>query len=240
MSSKRNALQTLVRSGASGVQLVRTDPKGPVGKYIASVRINGQYLCGYNCCVLCKELLKTGKNTARIAWAHKTHHLSAGEKYSDKELEERLRSFNNQSSASRQQGVSEQLQCPSMSNKEPIQLLNFAKMPSGQEGIPHQYQFKPNNAPGVQLNCPKMQPFLDNEIPNDTLGQYVLAAEDVIKFKHPTTIMIAGPTFSGKTTFVKRMLHEDMIEPSPQRIIWIYKEKGDQSEFAKLSKNFPK
>ena len=58
--------------------------------------------------------------------------------------------------------------------------------------------------------------------------------QGVIKFSHPTTIMIAGPTFSGKTTFVRRMLHEDMIEPSPQMIVWIYKEKGDEGEFAGL------
>ena len=61
----------------------------------------------------------------------------------------------------------------------------------------------------------------------------------VIKFNHPTTIMIAGPTFSGKTTFVRRMLHDHMIDPAPQRIIWIYKEKGDESEFAQLKQEFP-
>ncbi len=237
MSSKRSALQTLVRSGMSGVQLIRNDPTGPVGKYMASIKINGQYLCGFNCCVLCKELLKTGKNYATHTWRHKTRHLSAGAKYSDKELEERIRSFNNHNSQSNQEVIPTQFQFKS--TNEPLHNQNFANMPSGQEGIPHQYQFKPNNAPCVQLNCQKMQPFQDNEIPNETLGQYVLPAEDVIKFKHPTTIMIAGPTFSGKTTFVKRMLHEDMIEPSPQRIIWIYKEKGDQSEFAKLNQEFP-
>ena len=67
MSSKRNALQTLVRSGASGVELFRRDPKGPVGKYMASVKINGQYLCWYNCCVLCKQLFQRGKYSARIS-----------------------------------------------------------------------------------------------------------------------------------------------------------------------------
>ncbi len=50
--------------------------------------------------------------------------------------------------------------------------------------------------------------------------------------------MIAGPTFSGKTTFVRRMLHENKIEPSPQRIVWIYKEKGDEGEFAGLKREF--
>jgi len=60
-----------------------------------------------------------------------------------------------------------------------------------------------------------------------------------IPFFHPTTIMIAGPTYSGKTTFVKRLLHADMIEPAPQRIVWIYKEKGDESEFSELKREFP-
>ena len=210
MKSNRNTLQNLVRSGASGIQLVRTDPTGSVGKYIASIKINGQDLCGYECCILCKELLKRGNNFARIAWAHKTRHLAKAEKFSDKELEERVRSFNNQPSSSRQQGVSEQLQCPSISNKEPIQLMNFKNILPSQDKV--------------------------IERANEPLCPYV---SPVIKFSHPTTIMIAGPTFSGKTTFVKRLLHEDMIEPAPERIIWIYKEKGDESEFARLKQEFP-
>ena len=123
MSSKRRGLQTLVRSGIRGVQLVRTDPYGPVGKYIASIKINGQDLCGYDCCILCKELLKRGNNFARIAWAHKTRHLAKAEKFSNKELEERVRSFNNQPSSSRQEVAIGQIQ--NNPNKEPLVRLNF-------------------------------------------------------------------------------------------------------------------
>ena len=95
MGSKRNAIQTLVRSGIRGVQLVRSDPKGPVGKYIASVKINGHYLCGYNSCVICKELLKSGRNCARIMWAQKMCHLAeGGVPYSDQELDEIVTTFN--------------------------------------------------------------------------------------------------------------------------------------------------
>ena len=192
MSSKRNALQTLVRSGASGVELVRSDPKGPVGKYMASVKINGQDLCGYNCCVLCKQLFQRGKYIPRNTWKHKTRHLAGGAKYSDKELEAITRNFNNHSTQSKQ------------------------------EVIPHQIQSYPNNGPLLQLNFPTIQPSQDKDIEmtNEPLSPYV---SPVIKFSHPTTIMIAGPTFSGKTTFVRRMLHEEMIDPSPQRIIWVYK-----------------
>ena len=43
-------------------------------------------------------------------------------------------------------------------------------------------------------------------------------------FPHPTTVIIAGPTKSGKTFFVMRCLRHHIITPSPERIIWCYKE----------------
>ena len=61
----------------------------------------------------------------------------------------------------------------------------------------------------------------------------------VITFRHPTTILIAGPTFSGKTTFVKRIISTQMIQPPPERIIWIYKEKDDQTEMDAMRREFP-
>ena len=195
MSSKRSNLKALIGSGSRSVQLVRGDSTSPVGKYFASIRINGQSDTDYNCCVMCKQLLKRGKTCPILQWKHKTRHLARGEKYSDKELEEIVRRYNKQTSPPMHEGVSEQLQCPSMSNKEPIQLLNFPNILPSQDKV--------------------------MEIPNEPLCPYV---SPLIKFSHPTTIMIAGPTFSGKTTFVRRMLHENMIEPAPQRIIWIYKE----------------
>ena len=61
----------------------------------------------------------------------------------------------------------------------------------------------------------------------------------ILKFKHPSTIMIAGPTQAGKTWFEKRVINEKMIEPQPTRIVWIYKETGDKKECGQLQTDFP-
>ena len=44
------------------------------------------------------------------------------------------------------------------------------------------------------------------------------------EFKHPTTILISGPTGSGKTRFLVQCLKENIIFPQPTRIIWVYGE----------------
>ena len=41
-------------------------------------------------------------------------------------------------------------------------------------------------------------------------------------FKHPNTIQISGPKGCGKTWFVRRILEEQLIQPLPTRIIWVY------------------
>jgi energy-coupling factor transporter ATP-binding protein EcfA2 len=48
-----------------------------------------------------------------------------------------------------------------------------------------------------------------------------------LPFRHPTTILIAGPTGCGKTEFLVQVLKGKAIQPSPQRIIWIYSEWQD-------------
>lgn len=45
-----------------------------------------------------------------------------------------------------------------------------------------------------------------------------------ITLVHPSTCLIVGPTGSGKTIFVQRMLREAMFDPAPERIIWVYSE----------------
>ena len=45
-----------------------------------------------------------------------------------------------------------------------------------------------------------------------------------IPFKHPSTILVAGPTGSGKTVFVQRLLCENMLFPRPTRIVIVYGE----------------
>ena len=43
------------------------------------------------------------------------------------------------------------------------------------------------------------------------------------KFQHPFTMIVAGPTMSGKSTWMKQLLLSDLITPPPNRIIWLYK-----------------
>jgi len=61
----------------------------------------------------------------------------------------------------------------------------------------------------------------------------------IIPFHHPTTILVAGPTLSGKTTFVKKLIRTRMVQPAPERIIWIYKEKDEKTEFGNIMQEFP-
>ena len=61
----------------------------------------------------------------------------------------------------------------------------------------------------------------------------------VITFRHPTTILIGMPTFTGKSTFVKRIISTQLILPPPERIIWIYKEKDEKTEFGNITQEFP-
>ena len=45
----------------------------------------------------------------------------------------------------------------------------------------------------------------------------------VSKFQHPFTMIVAEPTMSGKSTWMKQLLLSDFITPPPNRIIWLYK-----------------
>ena len=47
-----------------------------------------------------------------------------------------------------------------------------------------------------------------------------------VRWKHPFTCIVAGPTGCGKSTFVTRMLHNaaTMIDTPPERITWCYGE----------------
>ena len=43
-------------------------------------------------------------------------------------------------------------------------------------------------------------------------------------FKHPTTIQISGPTLCGKTRLLLEILKEQLVQPFPHRIIWVFSE----------------
>ena len=63
--------------------------------------------------------------------------------------------------------------------------------------------------------------------------------DSIIKFKHPTTILIAGPTQSGKTCFTKKLIQKDMFNPTPNRILWIYREGSTTNAYEGLQKELP-
>jgi len=52
------------------------------------------------------------------------------------------------------------------------------------------------------------------------------ASWEALYLCHPFNMLIAGPSGSGKTKFVKRLIEHkhNLIDPSPQRIVWCYKE----------------
>ncbi len=45
-----------------------------------------------------------------------------------------------------------------------------------------------------------------------------------IQIVHPSTILISGPTGSGKTRFVQRLINEKLFSVRHDRIIWVYSE----------------
>ena len=49
----------------------------------------------------------------------------------------------------------------------------------------------------------------------------------MLPFQHPTTILVGGPTQCVKTHFVWKVLMHKMIQPEPERIIWVYGEWQD-------------
>lgn len=51
-----------------------------------------------------------------------------------------------------------------------------------------------------------------------------LVCKKMFKFQHPFTCLCAGPTSCGKSTFVKRVIDTKIIEPQPEKIMWLYAE----------------
>ena len=60
----------------------------------------------------------------------------------------------------------------------------------------------------------------------------------MFRFKHPTTILIAGPTQCGKTYFFIRVLRDQLLQPPPERIVWVFAEW--QPAYQELAQLFPK
>ena len=49
-------------------------------------------------------------------------------------------------------------------------------------------------------------------------------SETSFALKHPFSCIIAGPSQSGKSTWLSKVLKSDLIQPPPSRIVWFYTE----------------
>ena len=45
-----------------------------------------------------------------------------------------------------------------------------------------------------------------------------------MKLQHPFTCLVSGPSGCGKSSLVKSIISENVIEPKPKKIIWLYAE----------------
>lgn len=59
------------------------------------------------------------------------------------------------------------------------------------------------------------------------------------ELKHPTTVLVAGPTQAGKTEFVINLLKHNLISPPPDTVTWAYGHKNDR-QMDKILKVEPK
>ena len=60
-----------------------------------------------------------------------------------------------------------------------------------------------------------------------------------VRFKHSFTCMVAGPSFVGKTVFVKKLLSNVnyMVDKPPHKIVWFYSEY--QPSYVEMVKTIP-
>ena len=58
-----------------------------------------------------------------------------------------------------------------------------------------------------------------------------------MKLIHPSNIIVSGPTGSGKTQFVSRILKSRNSDPFPTRILYLYSEW--QQEYDNLLESLP-
>lgn len=55
-----------------------------------------------------------------------------------------------------------------------------------------------------------------------------------LPFKHPTTMLTAGPTGCGKTQFLLKLIEQRAFQPPPQRIVCVYGEWQDAYDKLRL------
>ena len=54
----------------------------------------------------------------------------------------------------------------------------------------------------------------------ETMDQ--MTSSSTMAFKHPFSMVVSGPSGSGKLVWTKKLLLSSLIQPSPERIIWCF------------------
>ena len=76
----------------------------------------------------------------------------------------------------------------------------------------------------------------------DTIKSLVKCSANSVSFRmftfqHPFTCVVSGPTQSGKTEFILKVISEKIIDPLPTKIVWCYGELNERvSNFPNISK----
>lgn len=85
------------------------------------------------------------------------------------------------------------------------------------------------DGPIQQPSLPKMADPIRSDVPS--------LVNTPMPFLHPFTMVVSGPTGSGKTRLVKEILEKRFIAPTPTRITWIYKRW--QPLYEEMRRNLP-
>ncbi len=98
------------------------------------------------------------------------------------------------------------------------------QLPPPPPQLPSPPQLPPPQLPTPQLPTPPwLPPHVPPTQPPHLEDDNLCLNETPMAFMHPFTMIVSGPTGSGKTYFVKDMLEKNYISPTPTRIVWVYK-----------------
>ena len=73
-----------------------------------------------------------------------------------------------------------------------------------------------------QENIHNLHKIYNIQPPHPPMTASVLQERRVI-LQHPFSMLVAGPSNSGKSTLLKKILENNMIVPAPNFIVWYYK-----------------
>ena len=106
-----------------------------------------------------------------------------------------------------------QQEIPANVNQQQVSLANDDRQQVSLSNFDRQREMPVNNG------FPKISPHPLHMLPPVPIGH-------ALPWKHPFTSLIAGPTGSGKTMFIKKFVENirEMVTPVPDRIVWCYGE----------------